>query len=402
LWDDALAGFGVVAFPSGKKSYVVQFRHAGRSRRNVVGDHGRLTPDEARSAAKQLLGAIEQGVDPIAAKRAERSVPTFSEIASSFLESHVKAKRKPRTGEAYELLLRVHILPVIGSMRVSDVRRVHVSRLHASISSAAPGAANRAVSLVSAIWNWAARRDEVSFEKNPARGIERNREQGKERYLSAAELGKLGDALRLAETAGLPWNPDGTRPTAKHAPKPENRRTVVDPFAVAAIRLLILTGARLREILHAQWHELDFDRSMMHLPDSKTGRKPIYLSMAALAVLESLPRVADNPFIIPGARRGSPRADLKNPWAAVCARAGLEGVRIHDLRHSFASIGAGSGMGLPLLGRLLGHKQPATTQKYAHLDADPLRRAVNSIGATIEAAMDGKSTSNIFELKAQR
>jgi integrase len=402
LWDDALAGFGVVAFPSGKKSYVAQFRHAGRSRRNVIGDHGRLAPDEARSAAKRLLGAVEQGVDPIAAKRAARSVPTFSEIASSFLESHVRAKRKPRTGEGYEILLRLHILPVIGSMRVSDVRRVHVSRLHASISLAAPGAANRAVSLVSAIWNWAARRDEVSFEKNPARGVDRNREQGKERYLTAAELGKLGDALRLAETSGLPWEPVGTKPTAKHAPKPENRRTVVDPFAVAAIRLLILTGARLREILHARWHELDFDRSMIHLPDSKTGRKPIYLSAAALAVLEDLPRVADNPFIIAGARKGSPRADLKNPWATVCAHAGLEGVRIHDLRHSFASIGAGSGMGLPLLGRLLGHKQPATTQKYAHLDADPLRRAVNSIGATIEAAMDGKSGSNIFELKAPR
>lgn len=119
-------------------------------------------------------------------------------------------------------------------------------------------------------------------------------------------------------------------------------------------------------------------------------------------MLEGLPRVADNPFIIAGAKKGSPRADLKNPWAALCAYAELEGVRIHDLRHSFASIGAGGGMGLPLLGRLLGHKQPATTQKYAHLDADPLRRAVNSIGATIEAAMDRRSADNVFIAKARR
>jgi integrase len=389
LWDDALAGFGVVAFPSGKKSYVAQFRRAGRSRRSVIGDHGRLTPDEARSAAKRLLGAVEQGVDPIAAKRAERSVPTFSEIASSFLESHVRTKRKARTGEGYEILLRRHILPAMGGMRITDVSRVHVSRLHASISSAAPGAANRAVSLISAIWNWAARRDEASFDKNPAQGVERNREQGKERYLTAAELGRLGDALRLAETEGLPWEPDKTKPKAKHAPKPDNRRTLADPFAVAAIRLLIMTGARLREILHAEWRDLDRERGMIHLPDSKTGRKPIYLSAAALTVLTDLPRLAGNPFIIPGAKKASPRADLKNPWAAVCAHAGLEGVRIHDLRHSFASIGAGSGMGLPLLGRLLGHRQPVTTQKYAHLDADPLRKAVNSIGATIDAAMKG-------------
>ena len=203
-----------------------------------------------------------------------------------------------------------------------DVRRVDVSRLHASISLATPGAANRAVSLISAIWNWAARRDEVSFEKNPARGVERNREQGKERYLTAAELGRLGDALRLAETEGLPWDPDKKKPTAKHAPKPDNRRTLADPFAVAAIRLLIMTGARLREILHAEWRDLDCERGMIHLPDSKTGRKPIYLSAAALAVLNDLPRLAGNPFIIPGAKKGSPRADLKNPWAAVYAHAG--------------------------------------------------------------------------------
>jgi integrase len=393
LWDNAIAGFGVVAFPSGKKSYLAQFRHAGRSRRSVIGDHGRLTPEEARSVAKRLLGAVEQGFDPIAAKRAQRSVPTFSEIASSFLESHVRAKRKPRTGEGYEVLLRLHILPAIGSMRVSDLHRVHVSRLHASVSAVAPGAANRAISLISAIWNWAARRDQVSFEKNPARGIERNREEGKERYLTGAELGRLGDTLRLAETEGLPWEPDIRKPTAKHAPKPESRRTLADPFAVAAIRLLILTGARLREILHAEWRDLDCERGMIHLSDSKTGRKPVYLSAPALAVLNDLPRMTDNPFIIPGAKKGSHRADLKNPWASVCAHAGLTGVRIHDLRHSFASIGAGSGMGLPLLGRLLGHKQAATTQKYAHLDADPLRKAANSIGATIDAAMRGGTGS---------
>jgi integrase len=130
---------------------------------------------------------------------------------------------------------------------------------------------------------------------------------------------------------------------------------------------------------------------MIHLPDSKTGQKPLYLSAAALAVLNDLPRRADNPFIIPGAKKGLHRADLKNPWGSVRAHAGLKGVRIHDLRHSFASIGAGSGMGLPLLGRLLGHKQAATKQKYAHLDADPLRKAANSIGATIDAAMRGGS-----------
>jgi integrase len=152
---------------------------------------------------------------------------------------------------------------------------------------------------------------------------------------------------------------------------------------------LILTGARLREILHAQWQQVDFQRGVIFLADSKTGKKPIYLSAAALAILAALPRIEGNPHVIAGARDGAPRADLKKPWAAVCRAAGLEGLRLHDLRHSFASVGAGASMGLPIIGKLLGHTQAATTARYAHLDADPLRRAADTIGATIAAAMEG-------------
>jgi integrase len=168
----------------------------------------------------------------------------------------------------------------------------------------------------------------------------------------------------------------------------------LDPFVVAAIRLLILTGARLREILHARW-ELDFERGLLLLPDSKTGKKPVYLSGAALTILSTLPRIAGNPHIIPGEQDDAPRADLKRPWAAVTKAAGLDGVRLHDLRHSFASIGAGASMGLPIIGKLLGHSQAATTHRYAHLDADPMRRAVETIGATISTAMDGKRGDDV-------
>jgi integrase len=169
-------------------------------------------------------------------------------------------------------------------------------------------------------------------------------------------------------------------------------------FAAAAIRLLILTGARLREILHAQWRHVDIERGVIFLADSKTGRKPVYLSAAALEVLSGLPRIAGNPHIIPGEKAGQPKADLKKPWAAVCKAAGLEGLRIHDLRHSFASIGAGASMGLPVIGKLLGHSQAATTHRYAHLDADPLRRAADTIGATISAAMGGGKAENVVAL----
>ncbi|UZX11207.1 site-specific integrase [Methylocystis sp. MJC1] len=237
---------------------------------------------------------------------------------------------------------------------------------------------------------------------NPARRIERYREQGRERFLSSDELSRLGDALRLAEMDGLPWEVDEAGPKAKHLAKPENRRVKLDPFAVAAIRLLLLTGARLREILDAQWSQVDLERGVIFLDDSKTGRKPIYISAAAQAVLSGLARVEGNPHIIAGAKEGAPRADLKKPWQAVTRAAGLEGVRLHDLRHSFASFGAGASLGLPIIGKLLGHSQPATTARYAHLDADPLRRAADTIGATIAAALDGTCAQATPTLRKSR
>ena len=398
LWDDALAGFGVGAFPSGTKVYVAQFRKDGRSRRVALGEHGRLTPDEARSEAKKLLGAVEKGADPILERRLARGVRTFREVADEFLRRHVASKRKSRTHYEYSRLLRVQIVPVVGSRRITDVRRVDVARFHAALSDR-PFVANRCLALISSIWNWAARSEEVQFANNPAKGIDRNPEQGRERYLTTKEFERLGNALRTAETVGLPWTVDETKPKAKHAPKVDKRRTVADPFAVAAIRLLILTGARLREILHAQWESVDFERGIIHLEDSKTGRKPIYLSAAALSILSDLPRIEGNSHVIPGGKGGSSRVDLKRPWGAIRKAAKLEGVRIHDLRHSFASIGAGASMGLPIIGRLLGHSQPQTTAKYSHLQADPLRRAADTIGATISAAMDGKQATEIVPWK---
>jgi integrase len=399
LWDDDLAGFGVVAHASGNKVYVVQFRKDGRSRRSQIGKHGRLTPDEARSEAKKLLGLIETGADPIQAKRAARAVPTFREVAGTFLEQHSAKKRKPRTHAEYDRLLDKRILPEIGHVRMTDLNRATVSRLHGTISKEAPITANRAVALVSAVWSWASRRDMVALSDNPARGIEKNREQAKERYLTIDEFARLGNALRLAETEGLPWDADDNHPQAKHHAKPENRKTKADPYAVAAIRLLILTGARLSEILHAQWSQIDSERGILFLPDSKTGRKPIYLSAATLAVLAEIPRVEGNPFIIVGAISGKGRVDLKKPWAAIRKAAQLDDLRLHDLRHSFASIGAGTSLGLPILGKLLGHTQPQTTARYAHLDADPMRRAADTIGNTISAALVGKSENNVMKFK---
>jgi integrase len=174
----------------------------------------------------------------------------------------------------------------------------------------------------------------------------------------------------------------------------------LDPFAAAAIRLLILTGARLREILHARWSELDVERGVLFLADSKTGRKPIYLGAAAQAVISTLPRMSGNPYLIPGSLDGRPRSELGAPWAAVTKAAGLEGLRIHDLRHTFASVGAGARMGLPIVGKLLGHRTQATTARYAHLDSDPMLRAAEHIGATISGALN-RSGGNVVRLKTK-
>jgi integrase len=386
LWDTEVRGFGVVAYPSGQKAYVAQYRQHGRSRRSAIGSHGHLTPDQARVQARILLGEVAKGADPVEDRRTARAVRTFRELADDFMRQHVATKRKPRTYGEYKTLLDKHILPAIGSKRVVGVRRGDIARMHGKMTEA-PLAANRAVAVVSSIWNWAARRDEVTYESNPARGIEKNPERKSERFLTTEELGRLGDALHEGETVGIEWQFDETKPNAKHVPK--IRRTKLDPYAAAAMRLLILTGARLREILHARWEYVDFERGMMHLPDSKTGRKPVYLSAAALQILADLPRVKGNPHLFPGEKEGEPRADLKKPWAAVKRAAGLEGVRLHDLRHSFASVGAGASLGLPIIGKLLGHSQAATTQRYAHLDADPMRRAANAIGSAIANALDG-------------
>ncbi len=392
VWDDKLKGFGVVAFPTGIKTYVAQYRKDGRSHRVTLGKHGRLTPDQARSKAKVLLGQIESGSNAAEERRAKRQAPTLAEVAQDFL-AYANAKKKPGTASGYESALRLHILPLIGSMRITDIRTTDVEKFHARMSGHRPQA-NRTLDVFSAVWTFAAKRKDVDAGQNPAREVEYYAEAGRERYLTRQELARLGDALVAAETIGLPYSVNEDGPNARHAPKPENRHRRLDVYAIAAIRLLMLNGARLREALNAKWDYVDLERGMIFLPDSKTGKKPIYLSGAAAEVLASLPRLKDNPYVFPGEKNGRPRTDLKKPWAAICEAANLEGVRLHDLRHSFASIGVGGSLGLPIIGKLLGHSQASTTQRYAHLDADPMRRAVEMIGETITAAMKGNAGAN--------
>jgi integrase len=305
-----------------------------------------------------------------------------------FLAEHVEAKRKPTTAALYRSVIERLLLPDLGNRKIDKITPSDVARLHLKLRSR-PYQANRVLAVVSSLYSFAARRKVVPSGMNPTRGIDKYPEKGRERYLTTEELARLGEAIREAETVGLPWTVDETKPKAKHAPRIEKRRTIIGPHAAAALRLLIFTGARLREILHLKWEYVDLERGLLILPDSKTGKKSIVLNAPAMAVLASVPRLGA--YVIAGQDAGAdkekPRADLNKPWRSVAKRAGLLGLRIHDLRHTHASVGAGAGLGLPIIGKLLGHTKAVTTQRYAHLDIDPLRRASEHIGGRLAVAL---------------
>jgi len=249
-----------------------------------------MTAEQARSQATIFLGEVESGGDPIAERKAARAVRTFREIAADFMEQHVGAKRKPKTVFEFGRLLDAYVLPAIGTKRIVDVSRADVARVHSSLKRT-PRQANLVLLVISAVWGWAARRDEAEFARNPAASLERYPEKKCERFLSSEELARLGDTLRLAELEGLPW--EAAAPQSKHGVMPEKRRTRLDPFAIAAIRLLILSGMRPREVLDLEWRHVDFERGALFLPDSKTGRKTLILGGLALDLSRDSPGLQD-------------------------------------------------------------------------------------------------------------
>lgn len=406
--DGAVKGFGVNVTPAGKRTFCAQFRigsgRAAKSKRITIGAFGTWTVEQARDRARDLIREGEQGIDrqaeDDAARKAAQAARVAEEkerklardlridrLAARFMREHVRAKRKAATDSFYRHIVVNYVFPAFKKRDAREITRAEVTKLHVSLADR-PATANRVLSVLSAIYGYAEKIDLLPESiRRPTYKIEKFKEQAKERFLSVAELERLGAAIRQAETAGIPWEPNPIGKT-KHAPKEENRFTKIDAEAAAALRLLIFTGARLREILNLEWEFVDLDRGLLRLRDSKTGPKTIILNAPARAVLAGLLR--HGRFVFPGEGRDGkeqPRTDLKRPWRLVCKAAGLEGVRIHDLRHSFASVGASDGHGLTIVGRLLGHADITTTQRYSHLDNDPLRKASDAIATRIAAAM---------------
>jgi len=410
IFDTEVRGFGLRVYPSGQMSWVLEYKsvEGGRrapTRRITIGKaadpngNADFTPEEARKLADKLRAQVKVGVDPQHEKAERRKAATVTELATSFLANHVGKKRAAVTHALYKDILDRLVLPEIGSRKAANVRRSDIASLHLGLAKT-PFQANRVVAVIASMYSFGGKHGLTPEGHNPARGIDRFEEEGRERFLTGEELERLGAAIRTAEKVGAPWkiNPAGK---TKHVPK-QNRQTPIGEHPAAAIRLLIFTGCRLREILHLKWTDIDFERGMLFLAKSKTGKKSVVLNAPALAVLQGITRVGS--YVIAGESAGAanekPRSDLKRPWSIVTVLAGLEGLRIHDLRHSFASFGAGGGMGLPIIGKLLGHTQAVTTQRYAHLATDPLRQASNTIGNQIAAAMGENSlTAEVIPMR---
>jgi len=399
LWDGTVSGFGVRVRPTGAMSYVVVYRAGvGRGapvRRYTIAAVGKITPERARTRAKVILGAVAHGHDPANLKTAERGTPTVAELVDRFMADHVLTKCKPGTAEFYRDILDRIVTPAVGTTKADKLTRLQIARLHSSFTDT-PFQANRVLAVVGSMYAFATRAGILPEGINPVRGIDRFKESRRERFLTGAELERLGSAIRDAETNGIPWSVHEVGPNAKHVPR-ARRLTKIAPSAAAALRLLLFTGCRLREILHLRWDNVDFERGCLFLPDSKSGRKTVILNAPALAILNALDRIG--PYVVPGEDPAQPRHDLKRPWDAVTNHAGLVGVRLHDLRHTYASFGAGGGLGLPIIGRLLGHAQAATTARYAHLDNDPLRRASEAIAGRIAAALEGNQQVKVLTLR---
>jgi integrase len=366
IWDSDLKGFGVRIKPSGSSSYLIQYRNEfGRSRRLTLGPHGRLTAEEARRIAREKLLTATQGRDPAEERAEKRAVSTLTVFSERYLAEYAAAQKKSGTIETDRINLRCHILPALGHLPLTAISKTDIAKLNHSMKDR-PGAANRTMELLSNMMNVAERWGLRPEGSNPCRGRTRYKRGKRERFLSAKELASLGDALAEAERTGSISGP-----------------------AIAAIRLLIFTGCRRGEILNLRWDEVDFENRRLHFSDSKTGPRTIPLNAPALKVLANLQVGTDNPHVIAGRLADRALVDLKRPWKKIRELAGLNDVRLHDLRHTFASVAVNSGESLYMTGKLLGHAEARTTERYAHFADDPQKAATERLGRAIEAMLEG-------------
>jgi integrase len=367
-FDDRQPGFGLRITPTGTKVFIAQARVAGRKRKVPIGRHPDMTVAQAREEALQVLADMRRGTDPAVERKARIKAAaagemTISRLADKWMADYVRPKLKPRTVFDYERLLAQHILPALGHLSVAGIERDDVTRLHVAMAKT-PRRANYTISTVRALVNFGIDLGLRPPGSNPARRIKMYRERLRERFLTEEEIGKAADAIEQAERDGK-----------------------IGPHGAAGLRLALFTGARSGEITAIEWKHIDWDRRLIRLPDSKTNEpRTIHLSDAAVEVLKTLPRVGR--FVVAGALPDEPYKNLGRAWIVARAYAGLEDCRLHDLRHSYASLAAGRGVSLQMIGKLLGHKVAATTARYSHLARDAVAAVNDDLGAAMSAAIE--------------
>lgn len=365
--DDDLPGFLVRVGVTGEKSFYLMYRAGkGRSaakRRLALGSFPVVTVEQARKLAREKLALVTMGADPADALREEKATRSVASVFEQFLAEHVRAKLKPGTVRCYEQQAAAHILPALGKLKITEVSARQVSGLHHSLRQT-PYQANRVLATLSKFFNWcevAGFRDRGT---NPVFGVERFKEHKRTVFMGKAEVEAIGTSIARLEAGGE-----------------------LSPIAAGVFKVLLLTGARCGEVTTLKWSYLDLEHGLANLPDSKTGAKTIHLPAAARAVLASLPRI--NEYCFPGRHDKGHIVNTKAPWQRILAEAGLSGWRIHDLRHAFASYAANSGQSLPVIGKMLGHTQAATTARYAHLAENPVAAAAESTAQAIQKDLTG-------------
>jgi integrase len=391
-WDRELTGFGVRVRPTGSKSFVAVYRTGGRNtplRRVTIGAVGKIDVDEAREAARKILAGAELGRDHAADRAKARAELTLAALCDLYLAEGCDTKKASTVATDRGRIER-HIKPLLGRKRIGELMRADIEKFMRDVAAGktaadvktvkrgraivegGKGTATRTVGLLGGIFSFAVAHGMRS--DNPVRGVKRYPDGRGQTFLSLNQLTRLGEALGAAKKEGA------------------------NPAAVAIIRLLAFTGARKSEIAALRWSEVDFDHGYLRLGDSKTGAKVIPLGAPARKVLASLPRVAGTPFVFPAASGRSSFQGVDKVWRKVRTAAGFPTLRLHDLRHSFASTALGRGDALPIIGAILGHADVKTTSRYAHLADDPVKKAADAIAKTVSSALEGTPSAKVIRL----
>ena len=373
VWDDSLPGFGLRVYPSGQCSYCIQYKMHGRTRRIALGRVEVLTPEQARRRAKELLSQAVLGADPASGRARERNAPTVGELSKRFLTDYVEVSNKPRAVKESRRILGKYIVPRLGARKVKGLQRSDIEQFRNELRDT-PFQANRALSALSKMLDLAESWGMRTKGTNPCRGVSRFPEPKRERFLSDAEFARLGRALSVVEQQSPQWQ--GASPGRPSADA-HGGSEVRDPDLGVGLHPLGAAGDPAAGL--------------------KDGARSVPLHAPALQVLQGLWEARrSGRWVIPSLSREGPQRSIDEPWKAIREAAGLK-LRLHDLRHSYASAGARAGVSLPLIGAVLGHSQASTTARYTHLDSQPAHEATARVGARISAALDRDSQAEVLE-----